>query len=65
MHQDHTYSQKNKIINLTHKWHTQNLIPSPLNTIKYSQPFELILLHIIIPSIKCHKGSHYLYLLIN
>jgi len=35
------------------------------HTIKYSQPFELVLFHIIPVSIKCHKGFRYLHLLIN
>jgi len=35
------------------------------DTIKYSQSFELVLFHILHVRIKCHKGSHYLHLLIN
>jgi len=35
------------------------LEPKSSHTTKYSQPFELILLHVIHVSIKCHKGSHY------
>jgi len=31
--------------------------PSPLNLIKYSQPFELLLFHVINLNFKCHKGS--------
>jgi len=32
---------------------------------KYSQPFELVLFHIINLNIKCHKGSRYPHLLNN
>jgi len=35
------------------------------NTIKYSQPFKLVLFHITSINIKCHKGFHYSHLLIN
>jgi len=41
------------------------LNPSPLNITKYSQPLKLVFFHIIKVNIKCHKGSHYLYLLNN
>ena len=41
------------------------LKPKSFHIIKYSQPLELVLFHIINPSIKCHKGSHYPHLLNN
>ena len=50
---------------ITHNWHTQDSNPSPFIIRKYSQPIELILFHVINPSIKCHKGSHYSHLLNN
>ena len=41
------------------------LEPKSSHITKYSQPFELVLFHIIHIRIKCHKGSHYPHLLIN
>ena len=41
------------------------LKPKSSHITKYSQPFELVLFHIINFSIKCHKGFHYPYLLNN
>ena len=41
------------------------LKPKSSHTTKYSQPFELVLFHVIHVSIKCHKGSHYPHLLNN
>ena len=41
------------------------LEPKSYNTIKYSQPFKLVLFHIIKIRMKCHKGSYYLHLLNN
>jgi len=40
------------------------LEPKPTHTIKYFQPLELVLFHVICISIKYHKGSHYPHLLI-
>jgi len=37
----------------------------PFNTTKYSQPLELVIFHVTSINNKCHKGSYYLYLLIN
>ena len=39
--------------------------PKSSHIIKYSQPLELVLFHVIQVKIKCHKGSHYPHLLIN
>jgi len=39
--------------------------PSPFNMSKYSQPLELVLLHIIKANINCHNGFYYSHLLIN
>jgi len=39
------------------------LEPKSSHTIKYSQPFELVLFHVITINIKCHKGSHNPHLL--
>jgi len=41
------------------------LNPSPLTQLKYSQPLELILFHVIQTRIKYHKCSSYPHLLIN
>ena len=41
------------------------LKPKSSHTIKYSQPFDLVLFYITLINIKCHKGSHYPHLLIN
>ena len=41
------------------------LEPKSFHTIKYSQPFELILLHVIKVNINCHKDFPYPYLLNN
>ena len=41
------------------------LKPKSSHTIKYSQPFKLVLFHITSINIKCHKGSHCSHLLIN
>jgi len=41
------------------------LKPKSSHTIKYSQPFELVLFHIIAFRIKCLKGSYYPHLLNN
>jgi len=41
------------------------LEPKSSHTIKYSQPFELVLFQVIHVKIKCHKGSRYPHLLIN
>jgi len=41
------------------------LEPNASHIIKYSQPLELVLFHVIHVNIKCHKGSHYPSLLIN
>jgi len=38
--------------------------PKFFHTLKYSQPFELVLFHITSINIKFHKGSHYPHLLI-
>jgi len=40
------------------------LEPNSFHTTKYSQPFELVLFHVIHLRIKYHKGSHYPHLLI-
>jgi len=45
--------------------HTQDSNLSPLIITKYSQPFELILFHIIKAIIKYHKDSNYPQLLNN
>ena len=41
------------------------LKPKSYHILKYSQPFKLVLFHIIHVKIKCYKGSHYPHLLIN
>ena len=41
------------------------LEPKSSHTTKYSKPLELVLFYIILVRIKCHKGSHFPYLLIN
>ena len=41
------------------------LEPKFSHIIKYSQPFKLVLFHIILVIIKCDKGSHCPHLLIN
>ena len=41
------------------------LEPKSSHTIKYSQPLELILFHVIALRIKCLKGSSYPHLLNN
>jgi len=41
------------------------LQPKSFHTIKYSQPFELVLFHVITIHIKCHKDSYYPHLLNN
>jgi len=41
------------------------LKPKSSHTNKYSQPFELVLLHVITLYIKCLKGFHYPHLLNN
>jgi len=41
------------------------LEPKSYHTIKYSQPLELVLLHIIHVRINCHKGFHHPNLLNN
>jgi len=41
------------------------LEPKSSHTFKYSQPFELVLFHIMKVSIKCHKGFSYPHLLNN
>ena len=41
------------------------LEPKSSHIIKYSQPFELILFHVIVLRIKCLKGSYYLHLINN
>jgi len=41
------------------------LEPKSCHTIKYSQPFKLVLFHLTLINIKWHKGSHYPRLLIN
>ena len=40
------------------------LEPKSFHTIKYSQPFELVLVHVLQVRIKCHKGSHNQHILI-
>ena len=40
------------------------LEPKSSHIIKYSQSIELVLFHIILVRIKCHKGFHYPHLLI-
>jgi len=41
------------------------LEPKPSHTIKYPQPLELVLFHVIAIHIKCLKGSYYPHLLNN
>jgi len=41
------------------------LKPKFFHTMKYSQPFELVLFHVTSINIKCHKGFNYPHLLIN
>jgi len=41
------------------------LEPKPFHTIKYSQPFEIVLFHVIALCIKCLKDSYYPHLLNN
>jgi len=41
------------------------LKPKSSHTIKYSQPFELVLFHIIVPHINCFKCFYYPQLLNN
>jgi len=41
------------------------LEPKSSHNTKYSQPFKLVLFHVIHVRIKCQKGSHYAHLLIN
>ena len=41
------------------------LKPKSYHIIKYSQPLELVLFHVIHVSTKCHKGSHHPPLVIN
>jgi len=41
------------------------LEPKSAHTSKYSQPFELVLFHVIVPCIKCLKGFYYPHLLNN
>jgi len=41
------------------------LKPKSSHTIKYFQPFKLVLFHITLININYHKGSHYSHLLIN
>jgi len=41
------------------------LEPKSSHTKKYSQPLELVLLHVTTINIKCHKGFYYPHLLNN
>jgi len=41
------------------------LKPKSSHTTKYSQPFELVLFHVITVYINCHKGSYHPHLLNN
>jgi len=41
------------------------LEPKFSHTIKYSQPFELVLFHVTIININCHKGFYYPHVLNN
>ena len=59
---NHIIKNNNKIYSI--KMAYIRLEPNSLHTIKYSQPFELVLFHVLHVRIKCHKGSYYPHLLI-
>ena len=58
----HIIKSNNKLNNMQLAY--IGLKPKSFHTIKYSQPFKLVLFHIIQVRMKCHKGSHYPNLLI-
>jgi len=70
---DNSYTSRNivshtivkHIIKITHNLAYIGLEPKSSHKIKYSQPFELVLFHVIKASNECHEDFHYPHLLNN